>query len=271
MEKPSASPLDTAALTARLNALYASHVASPTHRTIFRDVYGAEYPEEAVPLSYVTMTLLRRIARAVAVGAGATIIDLGCGRGGPGLWVARETGASLVGVDLSDVAVEQAAQRAKDFNVEGRARFEVSDLTALRFAEGTFDGAMSVDVLWVVADKRAALREVARILKPGARFVFTNWDRDRSQPSMPPSLADYRPLLQETGFTVETYDEVPEDEQKRRAIYERYLASQEALAREMGRENAQVLEFEARRELGLLDGTDYFQHTRRTFVVARKR
>lgn len=271
MEKPSVGPLDMAVLTARLNAVYTSHAASPTHRAIFRDVYGAEYPEEAVPLSYVTITLLRRIAREVAVGAGTTILDLGCGRGGLGLWVARETGASLVGVDLSNVAVEHAAQRAKDFNVGDRARFEVGDLTALRFAEGTFDGAMSVDVFWMVSDKWAALREVARVLKPGGRFVFTNWDRDLSPPGLPPSLADYRPLLQETGFVVETYEERPEDEQKRRAIYERYLASQEALAQEMGREVAQALEFEARRELGLLDGTDYFKHTRRTFVIARKR
>jgi ubiquinone/menaquinone biosynthesis C-methylase UbiE len=47
----------------------------------------------------------------------------------------------------------------------------------LRFAAHTCDAAMSVDVLWMVPDRPAALREVARVLKPGARFVCTNWDR----------------------------------------------------------------------------------------------
>ena len=252
------------------NALYAIYAESPTYRANFRGVYGAEYPEEVIPLSYITMTLLHRLAQAVSLGPGATLIDLGCGRGGPGLWVARETRASLVGVDLSSVAVEQASRRVTEFNVEGRAQFEVGDLTALRFADQTFDAAMSVDVLWMVPDKPAALREIARILKPQARFAFTNWDRDLSPPGYPPPVSDHRPLLREAGFTIETYEELPEAEAKRRALYERNIAAREALLREMGEEAVQALMAEARRSLGLEDGIDYLAHSRRIFVVARK-
>lgn len=102
------------------DTLYARQAESPTHRAIFREVYGAEYPEEVLPLSFITRTLLRRIAQAIAAGPGQTIIDLGCGRGGPSLWVARETGASVVGIDISPVAIEHASQRAREFGVEGR-------------------------------------------------------------------------------------------------------------------------------------------------------
>jgi ubiquinone/menaquinone biosynthesis C-methylase UbiE len=271
MEEHPVAPFNATAAMERLNALYARHADSPTHRTIFREVYGADYPEEAVPFSYITMTLLRRMAQALAVGPGATLIDLGCGRGGPSLWVARETGASLVGVDLSSVAVEHAARRPTEFGVEGRARFEVGDLTALRFADGTFDAAMSVDVLWTVPNRLAALSEVARIVKPGARFVFTNWDRDLAPPGTPPPVNDHRPLLREAGFAIETYEDIPEAELQRRAIYERYVASQEALEHEMGAEAARALQFEARRALGLIDGVDYLRHSRRIFVVVRRR
>lgn len=252
------------------NALYASYAESPTLRASFREVYGADYPEEVTPLSYVTLTLLRRIAQAVSLGPGATLIDLGCGRGGPGLWVARETSASLVGIDLSSVAIEQASRRVKEFNVEGRAQFEVGDLTALRFANHTFDAAMSVDVLWMVPDKQAALREIARVLRPQARFAFTNWDRDLSPPGYPPPVSDHRPLLRDAGFLIETYEEIPEAEAKRRALYKRNIASREALIQEMGEEAVQALMAEARRSLGLEDGTDYLAHSRRIFVVARK-
>jgi ubiquinone/menaquinone biosynthesis C-methylase UbiE len=252
-----------------LNALYTRYAESPTYRANFRAVYGAEYPEEVAPLSFVTMTLLRRIAQAVSLGPGATLIDLGCGRGGPGLWVARETGAALVGMDLSGAAVEQASRRVKEFNVEGRADFEVGDLTALRFADQTFDAAMSIDVLWMVPDKLAALREIARILKPQRRFAFTNWDFARFPPDYPPPVGDHRPLLREAGFTIEAYEEIPEAEAKQRAFYERNLAAKDALIREMG-EAAQALIDDARRSLGLADGTDYLAHSRRIFVVARK-
>ena len=57
-------------------------------------------------------------------------------------------------------------------------------------------------MLWAVPDKAGALREIARILKPGARFAFTNWDRDRTPPGYPPPLGDHRPLLEEAGFAV---------------------------------------------------------------------
>jgi hypothetical protein len=55
-----------------------------------------------------------------------------------------------------------------------------------------------------------------------------------------------------------------------RAIYERYVASEEALQRELSAEAVQSMLFEARRALGLIDGIDYLRHSRRIFVVARR-
>lgn len=252
------------------NALYARQAESPTHRAIFREVYGAEYPEEVLPLSFVTRTLLRRIAKEIAVGPGQTIIDLGCGRGGPSLWVARETGASVVGIDISPVAVEHASRRAKEFGVEGRARFETGDLLALRFSPAEFNAAISVDVLFLLSPNTLlALSGFARILKPGARFAFTSWERDLSPPGYPPPVSDLRPLLQEAGFEVETYEEVSDAEAQRRAIYQLYIERREVLARELGEEAVQLLMFEARTSLGLEDGTDYLSHSRRIYAVAR--
>ncbi len=239
MEQPVAEPFNTArAMDA--NAIYASDPQSPTRRAIFREVYGADYPEEVAPNSFITMPLLRRMAQSLAAGPGATIIDVGCGRAGPSLWVARETGAALVGVDLASVAVEHAARRAQEFGVADRAHFEVGDCTALRFAAHTFDAAMSVDVLWMVPDRPAALRE-------GARIVFTNWDCDLAPPGTPPPVPDHRPLLRAASFEIETYEDIPEAEAKRRAIYERYVASEDALRRELSAEAVQSMLFEARR------------------------
>jgi ubiquinone/menaquinone biosynthesis C-methylase UbiE len=269
MEPPTVDPSPAASEPERFNVIYASP-ESPTRLAIFREVYGPDYPEEVAPRSFITMPLLRRLAQSLAVGPGATILDLGCGRAGPSLWVARETGAALVGVDLASVAIAQAAQRAQELGLAARARFEVGDCTALRFAPHTFDAAMSVDVLWMVPDRPAALREVARVLQPGARFAFTNWDRDLAPPGTPPPVPDHRPLLQAAGFVIETYEEIPEAEAQRRAIYERYIASREALHGEIGAAAAEAMLLEARRALGLLDGIDYLRHSRRIFVVARR-
>lgn len=253
----------------RYGAKWSANDESPTRQRIKREVYGADYPVEADPRGYVTLTELRAIARDLRVGPEQTFVDLGCGPGGPGLWVARETGAALVGLDLSSAGVAQAAERARELGVANRARFQVADLTATGLPDATFDAAMSIDVLWAVPDKLGALREIARILKPGAGFAFTNWDRDLSPPGYLPPLNDHRPLLRQAGFEIETYQVQSGAEDRRRAVYEAFVAAEQDFIREMGEEGARKVMFEAKGTLGLVDGTDYLAHSRRIYVVAR--
>jgi ubiquinone/menaquinone biosynthesis C-methylase UbiE len=251
------------------SARWSSHDESSTRQRIRREVYGDDYPVEADPRSYVTLTELQAIARDLSVGPGRSVIDLGCGQGGPSLWVARETGAALVGVDLSSVGTTHAQARATELGFGDRAHFQVGDITATGLPDASFDGAMSVDVLWSVPDKLAALKEAARILKPGARFVFTNWDRDRTPPGYLPPIDDHRPLLEQAGFRIETYHVQLDAETKRRAVYEAIVAAEQDLVQEMGEEAAARLMFEAKGTLGLTDGVDYLAHSRRIYVVAR--
>jgi ubiquinone/menaquinone biosynthesis C-methylase UbiE len=251
-------------------AKWASHVGGRTRRRIQAEIYGGEYPAEADPRSHLTWTELRRIARELRVAPGDAFVDLGCGQGGPCLWVARETGASVVGLDLAQVAIDRARERARELNLGGRARFEVADIVATWLPEAGLDAAMSIDTLWAVPDKPGAMRELARILRPGARFVFTNWDRDLSPPGYPAPLNDHRPLLEDAGFAVEAYDVRPDAEAKRRAYYERIVAAEQELIEDMGEEGARKMLFEARGTLGLVDGTDYLAHSRRIFVIARR-
>jgi ubiquinone/menaquinone biosynthesis C-methylase UbiE len=251
------------------SAKWASHVESPTRLRIRREVYGDEFPAEVDPRSFVTWTELRRIARELRVGPGDTFVDLGCGQGGPCLWVARETGAAVVGIDLAEVGIGRARERAQELGLANHARFEVADIISTGLPNASFDGAMSVDALWAVPDKAGALRELARTLKPGARFAFTNWDRDLSPPGYPPPLNDHRPLLQQAGLEAEVYEVQPDAEVKRRAYYERLVAAESTLIEEVGEEDAQKLMFEAKGTLGLTDGKDYLAHSRRIFVIVR--
>ena len=172
-----------------------------------RAVFGDEYPEGLDTHSYVTRSELRRFAHEVQVAPGDTLIDLACGRGGPGLFIAAETGAELIGVDISDSAVDAARARARAISLDQRAVFRVGTFedTGLKTAAG--DALMSVDSLLFTPDKRRAIAEMARVCRLGGRLVFTSWDYHTQPRGRPPQVDDHRPLLRDAGFEVLAYDE----------------------------------------------------------------
>lgn len=250
----------------RWDANFAGRARGQTLERIWRAAYGEEYPQEADPNGWTTLSELRRIASELRVGPRETFVDLGCGAGGPGLWVARATGAAVVGIDVSAVAVEQATRRASVSGLGERAHFQVGDFQATGLPDAAFDGAMSVDVLLLVPDKPAAVREVARILRPGARFIFTT--RDVDLPSLrgitAAQVADHRPLLVAAGFVVEAYEEPPDWERGQQAVYAGILDAQSLLIEEMGEPAARRWIEQAQQR------PDELPHARSILVVARR-
>lgn len=132
-------------------------------------------PPEIEPFSFLSLDLLHHIAAALRLQEGEVLADLGCGRGGPGLWLARAAHADLVGVDFSPVAVAQARQRAAALGMAGKAQFVVNDLTNTGLRDASVSAALSIDALQYADDRAAAANEIRRILRPGGRLVVTGW------------------------------------------------------------------------------------------------
>ena len=237
---------------------------SSTLRRIWLEAYGNDYSQEVEPYSFVTLTLLRRIAQQLRVGPGQSFADLGCGRGGPGLWVAREIGASLIGIDFSHVAIEHATQRAQAFGLADRSTFLQRDVAHTGLPDACLDGAMSVDVWLLLPDKPAAAREIVRILRPGGRFVFTTWASEQPLPFTPPRAGGYPQLFREAGGVVETYEETADWERRQRAVFEGILAAQQVLIAELGKVVAGGIIKEAQQVPAL------FSHSTHILMVVRR-
>ncbi len=200
---------------------------------IVKDVFGDEYPDDTEPLSFVTLSDLNRMAGLLDLKAGDWFADLACGRGGPGMWIARKTGAGVKGVDVSPEAVTAATRRIPEFGLASKAFFSTGSFYQTGLDASSCDGALSVDALWVAPDRDRALREIARTLKTGAKFVFTTWDGNI--PFMP---ADHRKNLEDAGFQIERYEETPGWKERQLAFYQRVLESKDALIRKMGKTHA---------------------------------
>jgi len=158
----------------------ASH---PLLADLVQRAMGDDYPVDVEPSSSCTRSLLAHILEMLALRPGDLLVDLGCGRGGPGLWLARETGARLVGLDFSPKGIALATRTAERFALLTPAQFRVALFDATGLPDASADGVVSVDALPFAPDRDAALRELRRVLRPGARAVFT---AARSADDQPP-------------------------------------------------------------------------------------
>lgn len=227
-------------------------------RDIYRKIYENDYPEEADPDSSVTMTDLQDIVKHLNVKPGETFIDIGCGRAGPGMWIAREINANYVGIDISEIAIELAIQRIIDFGLSDKAKFLVVNIYSTNFPDNYYDGAISIDTITYIPDKIKAICEIARILRSDASFVFTTWET-------PVTVNDYRPLLRKAGFEVMIYNEISNWEQKQRGVYEKIIESKDILIRDMGKDGSLPWITEAKKNL------PYLKDWKRIFGVANKK
>jgi SAM-dependent methyltransferase len=153
---------------------YADIAASPLRQQIFTHHLGL--PAEVGPSNQVPLTGLRAIALALGVSAGERIVDLACGRGGPGMWIARERGAQLIGVDFSSEAIRQATQRRGLFGLESAAAYTVGTLEATGLTDGCADAVACIDSIQFASSAVGAALEIRRILRPGRRVVLTSWE-----------------------------------------------------------------------------------------------
>jgi ubiquinone/menaquinone biosynthesis C-methylase UbiE len=103
--------------------------------------------------------------------SGERVVDVGCGGGMDTLIAAKMVGRTgrVVGVDMTPEMLAKArtsASAARVSNVEFRAGFG----EALPVEDDWADVVISNGVLNLMPDKDAALREMARVLKPGGRL-----------------------------------------------------------------------------------------------------
>jgi len=78
------------------------------------------------------------------------------------------------GVDFSETLIAEAIRRAAGRNVS--VTFQVGDAQALRFPNHTFDAVRTERMLMHVPNAQQALREMARVLRPGGRMAVQDFD-----------------------------------------------------------------------------------------------
>jgi SAM-dependent methyltransferase len=231
--------------------------------------YRGEFPIEFAHIGFLTVVEGQRFLELFDLGDADVVVDVACGTGGPALWVAQQTGAFVVGIDPSPTGLVAARQRALDVGLDNRSRFEVGTFEHTNEPDGSAEVVMSIEALQYAPDKRAAIAEFLRALRPGGRLGFICFEVDPTKVEGVPVLGvdpipDYMPLLKEVGFHVEAYEETPDWTERVYGAFGAIVDAADVLTVEMGDQAAAGALAEAMLTVQLRP------YPRRVLVVARK-
>lgn len=125
--------------------------------------------------SWLTADEYRLFCGWLGVGPGSHALDVGCGSGGPALYLARTTGAQVTGVDINAHGVAAANAQAREQRLGARARFQQVDASQpLPFPDANFDALICIDAINHLPDRLGVLREWRRVLKANGLLLFTD-------------------------------------------------------------------------------------------------
>lgn len=127
---------------------------------------------------------------------GKTCLDAGCGGGRYSIALAKLGAAAVTGIDLSEVGIADARRRAKDLGA-GHVKFEIGSVTALPYADKSFDCVISSGVMMHTTDPVKMLAEVCRVLKPAGMLYMLVYATEGLRW---PLVQMLRPIAQQIGF-----------------------------------------------------------------------
>lgn len=203
------------ALKKRFQNTYARST-SPVMQTIERKVCGCDYGGN----SWTTQDQVDEMIGVLELSPRTKLAELGAGSGWPGLYMAKASGCAVALVDLPEIGLRIAAERAEKDGIADRVATFLADAGNLPFADNSFDAISHNDLLCCLERKAAVLSECRRILRDGGRMVFTvisivpGLEQDAyvravaNAPDFVETETDYATLLRRIGWIIERRDDL---------------------------------------------------------------
>jgi len=154
---------------------YDSAEADDFYRTIWggEDIHVGLY-DTGPDITAASRRTVERMAGKAGALRGKHVLDLGSGYGGAARVLAGVYGAQVTCLNLSAVENERNRTLTREAGLEDQITVVDGSFDSVPFDDESFDLAWSQDAILHAPDRRAVLDEVARVLKPGADFIFTD-------------------------------------------------------------------------------------------------
>ncbi len=154
--------------------LYNNAYARVEH-DLYRQVRAETYGLDLGQTSWVTSNESERIPALLNMSRDSNVLEIGSGSGLYALHLARRIGCRITGLELNPSAVAGARRLASVDGLSSLVHFQQCDASRpLHFADVAFHAAFANDVLCHIPSRAGLLREIFRILRPGARLLFSD-------------------------------------------------------------------------------------------------
>jgi ubiquinone/menaquinone biosynthesis C-methylase UbiE len=136
-----------------------------------KETYGEDFGQS----SWVTAEEYRRFCEMLGLRAGDAVLDVGCGSGGPALFLARQTGCRVTGVDISEAGIQAGETLVRQAGMQAAVTFNRADVCEpLPFESGKFNALVCMDVVCHLRDRGRIFKDWHRVLGTGGRLVVTD-------------------------------------------------------------------------------------------------
>jgi len=118
----------------------------------------------------------RRTIERLALAAGASVLDVGCGSGASAIPAAATVGTRgrVLGVDLAERLLALARVKARQLRLQN-VEFRLGDMEILGFPDASFDAVVCVFAIFFVPDMIKQVRELWRLVRPDGQLAITTW------------------------------------------------------------------------------------------------
>lgn len=153
------------------NDQHYDHVTAAWQTIMGDNFHFGCFDKDDMSLAEATNALIDKMTDLLSITEKSKILDVGCGIGGPAVYITQKFNCPICGISTSKKGVEAANQKSHNSGLSARLQFKVADGTQNDLPNNSFD------IVWVMEsshlmNKKALLKECRRVLKPKGTLIL---------------------------------------------------------------------------------------------------
>jgi len=142
---------------------------------LYREIRKEAFGEDIGQNSWITADEYRDFFSLIKLSSDKSVLEIATGSGGPAVFIVKETGCHLTGIDINEEGVNNAKKLAEENGLSEQTKFLQGDASeSLPFQDGSFDVVVSIDSINHFKDRSKVLKEFKRVLKKGGQLLYTD-------------------------------------------------------------------------------------------------